>query len=208
MKIVLYGASGMIGSRILSELLSRSHDVTAVVRNPSAIDRPGVAVRAGNVLDPQSIIDTARGADAVISAYAAPHDSVDKLVDAAHSLISGLKQAGVSRLLVVGGAGSLEVAPGVRLVDTPDFPPAWKAVALAAGDALNVYRQADLDWTYLSPAAIIEPGERTGKFRTASDTLVTDANGNSRISAEDFAIAIVDELEQPRHIRRRFTVGY
>jgi putative NADH-flavin reductase len=129
-------------------------------------------------------------------------------VEATRTLASGLKRAGVRRFLMVGGAGSLEVAPGLQLVDTPDFPEAWKPYALAHRDALAVLKDSDLDWTNLSPAAFIQPGQRTGKFRLGKDTLVTDEKGGSRISAEDYAVALVDELEKPQYIRQRFTVGY
>jgi putative NADH-flavin reductase len=126
----------------------------------------------------------------------------------AHSLITGLVQAGVRRLVIVGGAGSLEVAPGVQLVDTPEFPAAWKGIALAHRDALDVFRTAELDWTYISPAAFIEPGKRTGSFRIGSNQLITDAQGNSRISNEDYAVALVDEVEKGNFIRRQMTVAY
>jgi len=208
MKIVLYGASGTIGSRILRELLARGHAVTAVVRDPSKISEPQAVVRAGNVLDPASVAATVAGADAAISAFAPPADDTAKLVDAARSLVSGLQKAGISRFLMVGGAGSLRVATGGQLVDTPDFPPGWKGIALAHRDALEVLRESDLDWTSFSPAALIEPGERTGKFRLGKDDLVTDEKGESRISAEDYAVAMADKLESPRHVRQRFTIGY
>ncbi len=211
MKVVLYGASGMIGSRILSELLSRNrHQVTAVVRDTSKLAGASAAatVRSGNVLDPASVAETAAGADAAISAYAASFDDVSKLLTATHSILAGLKTAGVHRFLMVGGAGSLEVAPGIRLIDTPDFPAAWKPVAQAHSDALSILKKSDLDWTSLSPAGLIEPGERTGKFRLGLDAFMTDSQGQSRISAEDYAIAMVDELENPKHIRARFAVAY
>ena len=208
MKVTLYGASGMIGSRILNELLSRGHQVTAVVRDPSKIKTTGATAIAGDILDPSSVDQTARGATAVVSAFAAPHDDVSKLVDATRSLLKGLQDAGVRRFLMVGGAGSLEVAPGVQLVDAPVFPAAWRPIALAHRDAFAVLEQSDLDWTSLSPTALIQPGERTGRFRLGKDTLIADEKGNSSISAEDYAIAMVDELENPKHIRQRFTLGY
>ncbi len=132
------------------------------------------------------------------------------MVDAARAQIAGLKAAGVKRLIVVGGAGSLEVAPGVQVVDTPEFPAAWKGIALAHRDALEVYRKegGELEWTYFSPPALIEPGERTGKFRVGSDQLLVDGTGQSQISAEDYAIALLDEVETPRHVRKRFTAAY
>lgn len=124
------------------------------------------------------------------------------------SLIAAARQAGVRRVIMVGGAGSLLVAPNVRLVDAPGFPEEYRAIALTHADALAVLRVADLDWTYFSPASLIQPGERTGKFRIGGDNLVADAQGKSRISSEDYATALVDELETPQHIRQRFTIGY
>jgi hypothetical protein len=209
MNVVLFGATGMVGSRVLSELVSRGHNVTAVVRDPSRVPQnPSVKAVKGDVLDSASVAEVVKGADAVISAYSPPPETPGKIVDATRSLMAGLKQAGVKRLIEVGGAGSLFVAPNVRLVDAPDFPGEWKAIALAHGDALHVLRGADLDWTYFSPAALIQPGERTGKFRLATDNLIVDGEGNSKISAEDYAVALVDELEKSEHVRQRFTIGY
>jgi uncharacterized protein len=208
MKVVLYGASGMIGSRILRELLTRGHQVTAVVRNPEKVAAPGVRVLQGDVTEPESVARTARGADAAISAYAPPKGDEPVFSAAIHALLEGLAQAGVRRLLVVGGASTLEVAPGVLLVDAPGFPEAYRDIAMAHRDALPILRESNLDWTYLSPAGMIEPGERTGKFRLGATSLLSDEKGESRISAEDYAIALVDELENPHHIRRQFTVAY
>jgi uncharacterized protein len=208
MNVVLYGASGMIGSRILKELLHRGHTVTAIVRNPEKVAAVGAYVVIGDVLDPASVAATAKGADAAISAYAPPHDDPATLWTATHSLLAGLASAGVRRLIIVGGAGSLEVAPGVPLVDTPSFPAEWKSIALAHRDALAILKQSNLDWSFMSPAAFIRPGERTGKFRIGGTRLLTDEKGESRISAEDYAIALVDELEHPAHLRQQFTVAY
>lgn len=211
MKIALIGATGVIGQRILREALSRGHEVTAIVRDPAKVSpAAGLSVATGDIFDTDSVAAAAHGHDAIVSAYGAPHDDPRRIIDAAHALIAGTRKAGVSRLLIVGGAGGLEVAPGVRLVDTPDFPELWKPIAIAAIESYDVYRSeaTDLEWSFFSPAAFIQPGERTGKFRTAVDTLVVDANGESRISAEDYAIALVDELEQRQYVRARFTVGY
>ena len=209
MKVVLFGASGMIGSRILRELVTRGHSVTAVVRDTAKLpEMEGMTARQGDCLDPDSVTAVVRGADAVISAYAPGFTSLGNLVIATKALIAGLQKAGVRRLLVVGGAASLEVAPGVQLLDTPMFPPDWKGIALAHRDALDVIKGADLEWTSLSPAALIEPGARTGKFRLGLDQLVVDEKGDSKISAEDFAVAMVDEFEKGEHVRQRFTVGY
>ena len=213
MKIALFGANGSIGQRVLEEAVSRGHEVTAVVRTPAnaKISDERVKVVKGAVLDPTSVATVVAGHNAVISAVGPSGlEDAQMVVKAAHSLLAGLKEAGVSRLLVVGGAASLEVAPGVELLDSPQFPEAWKPIATAHRDALAVYRAdaSDLDWTYLSPAALIAPGERTGHYRTGTDQLLTDAEGQSRISSEDYAIALVDQLEHPQFIRRRMTVAY
>jgi putative NADH-flavin reductase len=209
MKVVLFGASGMIGSRVLDELARRGYAVTAVARHPEKVQAfNGVRVVQGDVTDPASVAAIARGADAAISAYAPPHTDPEKILEGTRALVTGLKQAGVRRLIVVGGAGSLEVAPGVQLVDTPEFPSAWMAIALAHRDVLPIIKQSDLDWTYFSPAALIEPGVRTGKFRLGGTRLIANDRGESRISAEDYAVALVDELENSQNIRKQFTAAY
>jgi hypothetical protein len=210
-KILLVGGSGMIGQRVLAEAARRGHVVTTVTRDPAKVPaQAGVTAAKGDALDPDSLAALAKGHDAVVSAFSPGLDAPSKVVDAARAQIAGLKAAGVKRLVVVGGAGSLEVAPGVQLVDAPQFPAAWKPIALAHADALAVYRKeaGDLEWTYFSPPALIEPGERTGTFRLGTDQLVADDKGNSRISAEDYAVALLDELETPRHVRARFTAAY
>ena len=211
MNIVIYGASGMIGQRVTREALNRGHHVTAIMRNPEklTITAPNLTFKQGNMLDAESVARDIAGADAVINATRQNvNEPSQTYVNAANALIAGLTRAGVRRLIVVGGAGSLEVAPGLQLVDSPDFNPAWRPGALGMRDALDVYRKADLDWTYFSPANVIAPGERTGQYRTGTDQLVTNEKGESRISAEDYAVALIDELENPRFVRRRFTVGY
>jgi putative NADH-flavin reductase len=144
----------------------------------------------------------------VISAYGPGPDKPDLLVDATRSLIDGVKRAGVRKLLMVGGAGTLEVAPGVELVDSGHLPGQWRGIALAHREAKLLLADSGLEWTSFSPAGFIEPGERTGKFRLGGDQLIVDAKGESRISAEDYAIAMVDELEHPHHANQRFTAGY
>jgi uncharacterized protein len=213
MRIALFGASGTIGRRIAQEALDRGHTVTAILRHPDGLDlrHEHLTAVAGDVTDPARVARAVAGHDVVVSAIAPSGDQQPQiLVQAAHALIEGLPRAGVKRLVVVNGAGSLEVAPGMHLVDTPDFPAAWRPVSLAHRDTLEVYRaaRADLDWTVLSPAALIQPGERTGTYRTGTDQLLTDAAGQSRISAEDYAVALLDEVETPRFIRQRFTVAY
>ena len=166
-------------------------------------------MRQGDVLDVDSIVEVATGQDAIISAVGPPHGGDYSIViNAARSLIAGAPRAGV-RLVSVGGAGTLEVAPGVQLVDTPYLPPEWKASALAHRDALAVFRAAppEVDWTYVSPAPFTQPGERTGHYRTGTDQVIPDASGQSHISAEDLAIAILDEVENPQHRRQRFTAA-
>jgi putative NADH-flavin reductase len=203
MKVALIGATGNVGSRILAELLRRGHEVTATARHPETLSpHERLTPRQGDVNDENSLAALLAGHDAVISST--KFETTDP-----HSLIAGVKRAGVPRLLVVGGAGSLEVAPGVQLVDGPQFPAEYKAEATAGRDFLNVLRgEQELDWTYVSPSAMFVPGERTGEFRLGTDQLLVGASGESKISFEDFAIALVDELETPRYSRRRFTVGY
>ncbi len=209
MNVVLYSATGMIGKRVLNELISRSHHVTAVVRDPSKVPaNPAVKAVKGDILNPEDVAAKVKGADAVISAYGPGQGPVEELLEATRSLIAGLKQAGVSRLIFVGGAGSLLVAPGVDIIASGHLPEEYKAIAIAHRDALNILRESDLDWTYFSPAIFIQPGERTGKFRLGGDSLVADDQGKSSISAEDYAIALVDELENPKYIRQRFTAAY
>ncbi len=211
MNIALFGATGSIGKAIALEALSRGHQVTGLVRHPekSDLSRPGFILRQANVLDATLVAAEVTGHEAVVSAIAPDFDTPIQLITAAHSLIQGLGATQVRRLLIVGGAGSLEVAPGLQLVDSPQFPPSWRPVAMAHRDALEVYRQdASLDWTYFSPAAMISPGQRTGSYRIGGDQLLSDAQGKSTISNEDFAAAMLDEIEQPRFIRQRITVAY
>ncbi|BAU53652.1 NAD(P)-dependent oxidoreductase [Mucilaginibacter gotjawali] len=212
MKIAIFGASGRIGSRIVNEALNRGHAVTAIARHPEnyTFEHPHLRVARGNLFDTQDVEAAVFDHDAVVCAYNFTRGAQPSTFsEITTPLLNGLKQAGVKRLLIVGGAGSLEVSPGVQLVDTPDFPPAYKAAALAHREALKIYQQEkDIEWTYFSPAAEIVPGERTGKFRTGKDQLITGADGHSWISMEDYAVAAIDELETPLHARERFTVGY
>ncbi len=203
MKVAVIGIRGRVGSRLATELLLRGHSVTGIGRSPVKIDpRPGVTLKQGDATQSLTLAPLLAGHDAVLSA------SRFQTSDA-NGLITAVKKAGVKRLLIVGGAGSLEVAPGKALVDTPDFPEAYKVEARAGVKFLDTLRnEKELDWTYLSPSAELSPGERTGKFRIGGDQLLVDSNGKSWISMEDFAIAMVDEVEHPKHSRRRFTVGY
>jgi len=165
---------------------------------------------SGNILDAEDVALKVKGADAVIDSYAPAYDAagVGKLLDATRSLIAGMKKAGVRRVLMVGGAGSLFVAPGVTVIDSGHLHPEWMGIAVAHRDAKQILRESGLAWSNFSPAAFIQPGERTGKFRLGLDDLIVDETGASRISAEDYAIALVDELETPKHIGKRFTIGY
>lgn len=202
MKVVVIGASGRGGSRIVSELASRGHQVTAIARNPEKITaHANVTPRKGDLYDP-AFAELLKGHDAVVSAVHFTASDPDILIGA-------VKKAGVKRYAVMGGAGSLEIAPGARLVDTPNFPQAYKAEALKGGEFLeHLRRETGLEWTFLSPAALIDFGQRTGKFRLGGDRLLVDDKGNSTISFEDFAVALVDELERPQHTRQRFSVAY
>ncbi|MGN6316260.1 NAD(P)-dependent oxidoreductase [Trinickia sp.] len=210
LKIALFGATGMIGSRIAAQALARGHEVTALARHPRSIDGlPGLTVVAGDVFDTAASAGRIEGFDVIASAYAPPRDEPLKVIEATRALVALSRTAGVKRLVAVGGAGSLEVAPGKQLVDTEGFPDAYKAVALAHREALSFYRTVtDVDWTFFAPAALIAPGTKTGAFRTGSDTLIVDANGDSKISAEDYAMAFVDEIEAGRFVRRIATVAY
>lgn len=202
MKIALIGASGNAGSQILAELSRRGHQITAIARHPEKIAQlPGVSPVKGDVYDSENLPNLLRGHDVVASAvYFSASDP--------QLLINAVRSAGVARYMVVGGAGSLEVAPGKRLIDQPDFPEAYKKEASGGAKFLQLLRETtDLEWTFLSPSAMFIHGERTGIFRLGEDQLLTNANGSS-ISFEDYAIAFVDELEHPQHVRKRFTVGY
>jgi putative NADH-flavin reductase len=212
MKVALVGANGKIGSRILEEALSRGHEVTGIARNPSAYSHKNLTWVKGDALNTDELAGILKGHDAIISAFGidwSKPETFHLFSAVAQSVISAAKKAGVKRLINVGGAGSLEVAPGVQLVDTPNFPAEWKLGALAQRDSLEVFRKEnDLDWTFFSPAIIIEPGAKTGKFRIGKDSPVFDADGNSHITYDDYATALIDELENPQFIKARFTIGY
>ena len=202
-KVALVGATGFIGEYLLSELVSRQHQVTALVRQPEKVPSlPGVTAKALEVKDLPALTQALQNHDVAVLAF-------HYLNTDFAALIAAIKASGVSRLVVVGGAASLEVAPGVELLSSPDFPAEWKAPAEAARDFLITLRgERELNWTYLSPSAFIEPGERTGKFRLGGDQLLVNEQGESRISNQDFAVALVDEIEHPQHPQKRFTVGY
>jgi hypothetical protein len=217
MKIALIGGSGFVGSAALNEALQRGHQVTALARDPAKLPaRVGLTVVKADVLDAAQVAAAVEGHDAVIDAYNpgwnAP-DLYDTFLKGTRAIVAGVKRSGVKRILLVGGAGSLYVAPGVQLVDTDGFkshvPANIIPGAQAARDALNEIRgETTLDWTFLSPAAMLQPGERKGKFRLGGDDLLTNGDQPGSISVQDLAVAIVDEIENPRHVRRRFTVAY
>jgi hypothetical protein len=212
MFIALFGVGGRVGSRIAQEALSRGYSVTGVYHQTGKgpLDRERLLLRPGNVMDPVKVAEIVEGNDAVVSAVGPTRASApDFLANSVRSLLAGLKMSGVRRLVVVGGAGSLEVTPGLPLMDSPDFPPAWREIALAHRDALEVLKpEREIDWTYISPAAQFEPGERRGHYRVDGDKLVVDGEGESHISMEDYAIAVVDELEHPRFLKQRMAVGW
>ena len=213
MKIALIGPTGFVGTDVLKELLSRGHEVTALARDPAKLPaQPKLTVTKGDALDAAQVAHAVEGHDAVISAYNPGWQEPrihDVFLEGTAAIVEGTKRAGVKRLLVVGGAGSLFVAPGVQLVDTPHFPAEYKQGALAAREALNRIRQeSTLDWTFLSPAALLAPGPRTGKFRIGTEELLMDGDKPAGISVADLAVAIVDEIESPKHVKGRFTAAY
>ena len=203
MKIAVAGASGRAGSCITAELARRGHSVTGIARNPDKIAKlANVTAVAGDANDRAALAKLWAGHDAAVS-------SIHFTVSDVETLIGAAKDSTVPRYLVVGGAGSLEVAPGVRLVTTPNFPAQYKAEAEKGAAFLDRLRQEkELNWTFLSPSALIYFGNRTGKFRLGTDQLLVDSSGKSWISFEDFAVAMADEIERPAHVRKRFTVGY
>jgi putative NADH-flavin reductase len=216
MKITLFGATGNIGQRIAAEALRRGHEVVGVVRDPARVQSPDprITLVQGDATDAASVARVAKGADAIVSAISPRPNSrglpAPSLTAAAKALLAGARKANVKRLVVVGGAGSLEVAPGKRLMDAPGFPDAYKAEANEGAESLDVYRSEGkaMDWTFLSPAAEIHPGTRTGKYRTTGDQFLTDDKGKSTISYEDYAVALMDEIERPKHPGKRFGVAY
>ncbi len=213
MKIALIGATGYVGGFVLTEALNREHQVTGITRHPEKLpENKNLTAKKGDVLNEKEVAGLVEGHDAVISAYNPGWGNPEIFslyLKGTDAIIKGVKASGVKRLLVVGGAGSLEASPGSQLVDSPEFPKEFKDGALAARDALNILKKIDfLDWTFISPSVNLQPGERTGKFRLGTDQLLTDSKGESRISVQDLAVAILDEIEKPRFIRKRFTVGY
>jgi len=201
-RIALIGASGNIGSRVLAEALSRGHTVIGIVRHPEKLTpQANFQIVPGDIANPGELAKQLRGAEVVVASV--------RWTDNAQQLLQAVRESGVTRLLAVVGAGSLLASPGVRVLDTPEFPAAWRPGAEAAARALDTLRtESAIDWVAVSPSWNIAPGQRTAKFRVGADQLLREAGGESRISREDFAVAIVDEIERPAHHRERITVGY
>ena len=209
MNIALCGATGRAGSRIRKELLSRGHHILAIVRQAGSLEPgAGVAIAVDDLADVNRTAATIAGADALVSAYAPPAGDVEELAHVTARLTQAVAHSAVPRFLMVGGAGTLQVAPALTLLDSGKLPPEWVPIATAHAHALEILRNSQIDWTSVCPAAYFDPGERTGRFRLGTNNLLVDSNGDSRISMEDFAIAVVDELENPHHHRSRFSVGY
>lgn len=209
LRIVLYGATGRAGGRIAKELLSRGHQVTAVARDIGKLEpAPGLTWKQDDLSDVDKTASVIKGADALVSAYAPPHENTDELVEVTKREVAAVKKSGVPRFLMVGGSGGLAVAPGVTLINSGYLPADWLPIANSHLKTFRFLQTSDIDWTYMAPAAYFDPGERTGKFRLGTDDLISDEKGESRISMEDYAIALVDELEKPAHHKQRFTVGY
>ena len=209
MNVVVYGATGNSGSEIVKELVKRGHKVTGVARNVDKLkDVAGVEAKADDLSNADAVAAIIKGADVVVSAYQPPPDNTDKLIDVTKLQIEAVKKAGGPRLVVVGGAGQLEVAPGVTLIKSGYLPAEYLPIAISHEKAAEVLKGSDINWTYIAPAAYFVPGERTGKYRTGTNNLVSDEKGESKISFADYAIALVDEIEKPKHERQLFSVGY
>lgn len=220
MKIALLAATGRAGLTILAELVARGHSVVAVARNPSKLPKPlpgTVQVVRDDLGDAERLAQIIAGVDAVVSAFGpATSDPrfttdtsyTDQLVEVTERVIAAVDQAAIPRLLVVGGAGSLQFSPCVRVLESGHWPAPYVPIATSHVKAFAALRASTIDWTYFSPPILIQPGERTGKFRLGKDDLIRDADGKSHVSFEDYAVAVVDELEQPQNRRARFTVGY
>lgn len=213
--VTLIGASGFVGTAILNELLARGHRVTAVVRNPGkiGIKSPSLTVVQADVTDTSALVAACKGRDAVISAYNPGWTNPNIYEETLRNyplILEAVRQSGVRRLLCVGGAGTLFCAPGLRVVDSGVIPDAIMGGVQSLGEFyLNtLMNEKEIDWIFFSPAGTLEPGKRTGKFRLGKDDLIVDENGNSHISVEDYAVAMVDELENPKHHYERFTIGY
>ena len=212
MNIALIGGTGFVGSRILPELLQRGHAVSALARHPDKYAaHPRLRVVKADVLDAAQVTQNVVGHDAIISAFNPGWQEAqihDLFLQGCEAIIAGARMAGVTRLLVVGGVGSLFTANGRQLVDDPTFPAEYRDGALASREVLNCLRhENELEWTFLSPPAWLEPGQRNGTYRVGGEQVLLNGDDFAGISLEDLAVAIVDEIERPRHIRSRFTVA-
>jgi putative NADH-flavin reductase len=217
MKLAIIGATGFVGSHVLKEALQRNHSVTAIARTLNKITdtHPNLNVQNSDIFNSDDLLSLLKGADAVLSAYNPGWKNpnlYDEFIAGSKAIQHACLDSGIKRLLVVGGAGSLEVAPGIQLVDSPDFPAEWKEGARAARDYLSYLRaEKDLDWTFLSPAIEMHPGTsgvRRGHYRVGTDQPVFDMHGKSQVSVEDVAVALLDETENPKFIKQRFTIAY
>lgn len=211
-KIAIIGASGYVGTALLNEAAKRGHQVSAFVRHPEKITaNANVTAVKADVLDTDGLATLLKGHDLVISAYNPGWQEADIRnihIKGSKSITEAVKKAGIKRLIAVGGAGSLEIN-GAQLVDSPEFPAEYKEGALGARQALNDLKtENELDWSFVSPAILLVPGEATGTFRLGTDSPVFDDNGESKITIGDLAVAILDEAEQGKHIRQRFTAAY
>lgn len=213
MKLALIGASGFVGAAVLQEALNRGHQVTGIVRNPEKLPQhPALSAVAGDVYNRSALAEQLKDHDAVIHAFNPGWGTADireRFIAGSKSIIAATKQAEVQRLLIVGGAGSLYVAPNVQLIDTPNFPSEYKEGAEGARQVLRLTQaEQDLAWSFISPPALLQPGERTGQFRIGGEQLLMNGDAPAQISVADLAVAIIDELERPQHLRQRFSVGY
>lgn len=212
MRITVFGAAGEVGGRVVTEALRRGHEVVAVSRDPERLRGLPAEVerRAGDAADPEQVAELGSNTDVVISSTRPVIGSEHELAQVAAALLKGLARS-EARLLVVGGAGSLVVpGTGKTLTEQPDFPSELVPIADGCNQQLEVFlaHGGQVDWAYLSPSAVLEPGVRTGAYRLGADDLIADDEGNSSISMEDLAVALLDEVERPKHHRTRFTVGY
>lgn len=214
-KVVLIGASGFVGSALLKEALNRDFEVTAVVRHPEKINiqNEDLRIKKADVSSLEEVYEVCKGADAVLSAYNPGWNNpkiYEETIEVYLTIIDGVKKAGVNRFLMVGGAGSLFIAPGIRLMDSGEVPENLLPGVKALGDFyLNfLMKEKEVDWVFFSPAADMRPGVRSGRYRLGKDDMIVDIVGNSHISVEDYAAAMIDELEYPKHHQERFTIGY
>ena len=213
MKLALIGASGFVGAAVLQEALGRGHQVTGIVRNPAKLPQhPALNAVAGDAYNAEALAAQLTDHDAVIHAFNPGWGTAnirERFIQGSQAIIAASKQAAVQRLLVVGGAGSLYVAPHLQLIDTPDFPAEYKEGAEGARQTLNLLKtESALAWSFISPPALLQPGARSGQFRIGGDQLLMNGDAPAQISVVAVSLKNIDELERPHHLRQRFTVGY